>query len=406
MGSAVSAQKNPPAYLFSNKPPHLKVSFILKLMLFTVPALAQKNSKISLKWEITNELPADSGHSVSLGFAGPVTGIHNDMLFIAGGANFPEAMPWEGGVKKFHASVYTYHQEHHQLKLISKSGKLPHAIAYAASCTTAEGVIYAGGENEKGASNEVWLMNWDNRAKDIHFMALPPLPEPVSNAAATLIGTTVYLAGGENSTSTSAQFLALDLGNLPAGWKKLADIPHPVSHTVLTAVTGKTGNKIYLCGGRKKNSNGISDVYNSVFVYNVITNSWEEIKSLPYALSAGTGLLHDGNSILLFGGDKGTVFHQTERLIVAINAEKDSVKKKKLNQEKIKLQSEHPGFSREVLLYNIKMDTWTVAGTIPFETPVTTTAVKIKHGVCIPSGEIRAGVRSPKMLILKIRSRN
>ena len=60
---------------------------------------------------------------------------------------------------------------------------------------------------------------------------------------------------------------------------------------------------------------------------------------MPYALSAGTGILYDANNIILFGGDKGTVFHKTETLIAAINAEKDEVKKQELIKQKNKLQS-------------------------------------------------------------------
>jgi cyclically-permuted mutarotase family protein len=375
-------------------------------MFLTVPALAQKKQNYFLKWDIAAELPADSGQQNSLGIAGPVTGIHKGVLFIAGGANFPEAMPWQGGAKKFHAAIHVYAAKHSKLKLLAKTFSLPHPVAYAASCNTATGVLYAGGESEKGISDKVWLMMWDNKTEEIFFKTLPALPFPVSNAAVTLIGNIVYLAGGETAANTSAQFLSLDLNNTSAGWRKLADIPQPVSHTVLAAALNKTGDKIYLCGGRKKNSNGISTLYNNVFVYDVVANSWAEKKALPYALSAGTGIMHDAKNILLFGGDKGTVFNQTETLIAAINAEKDPAKKQELVEKKNKLQSEHPGFSKEVLLYNIKNDTWKIIGTIPFETPVTTTAVKWKSGVFIPSGEIKAGVRSPKIIAVKIQQKN
>lgn len=311
-----------------------------------------------------------------------------------------------GRSKKFHAAIHVYAAKHSKLKLLAKTFSLPHPVAYAASCNTATGVLYAGGESEKGISDKVWLMMWDNKTEEIFFKTLPALPFPVSNAAVTLIGNIVYLAGGETAANTSAQFLSLDLNNTSAGWRKLADIPQPVSHTVLAAALNKTGDKIYLCGGRKKNSNGISTLYNNVFVYDVVANSWAEKKALPYALSAGTGIMHDAKNILLFGGDKGTVFNQTETLIAAINAEKDPAKKQELVEKKNKLQSEHPGFSKEVLLYNIKNDTWKIIGTIPFETPVTTTAVKWKSGVFIPSGEIKAGVRSPKIIAVKIQQKN
>ncbi len=384
----------------------MKASLILKLMLLTVPALAQKKQHYLLKWNVAAELPSDSGQQNSLGVAGPVTGIHNNIFFVGGGANFPEAMPWQGGAKKFHAAVHVYSAKHGKLKLLAKSFSLPHSIAYAASCNTANGVLYAGGENENGISDKVWLMMWDDKTKEIIFKTLPSLPLAVSNAAVTLIGNTVYLAGGETAAHTSTQFLCFELNNISAGWKNMADIPQPVSHTVMTAAIKKTGDKIYLCGGRKKNNNGISTLYNNVFVYEIATNKWEQKKALPYALSAGTGIIQDEKNILLFGGDKGIVFNETETLIAAINAEIDPAKKQELVQQKNKLQLQHPGFSKEVLLYNCKKDAWEIVGSIPFDTPVTTTAIKLKSSVIIPSGEIKAGVRSPKILSVKIQRKN
>lgn len=370
-------------------------------MFLTVPVLAQKTTGMSMKWEIVAELPADSGQQTAPGVAGPVTSIHKGMLFIAGGANFPIASPWQGGIKKFHITINIFSANDRKLILLKKTFSLPDPIAYAATCNTPDGVLYAGGENENGITDKVWLMAWDDKREDLLFKKLSPLPFPVSNAAVALIGNTVYLAGGETNTNASKQFLSLDLADISKGWKNLADIPQPVSHTVMTFSSAKKADKIYLCGGRKKNNNGISDLYDNVFVYNVAADKWEEKKALPYALSAGTGMMINANSIILFGGDRGVVFNETEKLIAAINKENDPKKKQELILQKNKLQSEHPGFSREILLYNVKNDTWKIVGTIPFDTPVTTTAVKWKSGIIIPSGEIRAGIRSPKILMVK-----
>jgi len=59
-------------------------------------------------------------------------------------------------------------------------------------------------------------------------------------------------------------------------------------------------------------------------------------------------------------------------------------------------------FSKEILLYNTVKDEWAAVGTVPFETPVTTTAVQYRDQVLIPSGEIKAGVRTPRILAAKL----
>ena len=111
------------------------------------------------------------------------------------------------------------------------------------------------------------------------------------------------------------------------------------------------------------------------------------------------------NEIYLFGGDQGTVFSQVENCLAAINAETDVVKKQILVQKKNQLLLTHPGFSKTVLHYNLSTGIFTPAGFIPFSSPVTTTAFWFKKSVMIPSGEIRAGVRSPQILMAKYRSK-
>jgi N-acetylneuraminic acid mutarotase len=64
----------------------------------------------------------------------------------------------------------------------------------------------------------------------------------------------------------------------------------------------------------------------------------------------------------------------------------------------------HPGFSKDVLLYNVQTNKWSKIGTIPFDSPVTTTAFKWGKRIYIPSGEIRAGVRTPHILAVDIQN--
>lgn len=371
-------------------------------MLFASPVLAQKKTALSLQWEMANHLPADSGQTISLGVAGPVTGFCQNRLIVAGGANFPNGMPWEGGAKKYHDRIFVYSQNRHKLVLTGTSGKLPEAIAYAANCTLPEGLLYAGGENEKGVTDKVWLIRIDKKGQ-LSFITLPSLPVAVSNASIAVLDKIVYLAGGENNVQSFSQLLSLNLNNTDAGWKKLADIPQPVSHAVFTAGKNDVSPSLFLSGGRRKNKDGISTIYNNLWVYDIHSDQWKEKAALPYALCAGTGIQQDEHTILLFGGDKGIVFNKAETLISAISKETDPERKKALTAEKNTLQANHPGFSQEILRYDCEKNEWTSMGQLPYNTPVTTTAVKGKYGILIPSGEIKAGVRTPGILSLKIR---
>lgn len=373
------------------------ILFIIIMSTVAVLSCNNNSSPVHMNWKVAAVLPGVNGKN-SLGYAGPVTGTVNDKIIIGGGANFPDSMPWLGGKKKYYDEVFVYERKDSVLQLSQQQYKLPEPIAYPAVCSAANGIVYAGGENNNGLSAKAWLINV--AANDsVQFTSLPSLPAAVTNAALTAVDHLVYLAGGEITAGVSSKFYCLDLNDTLPGWKELAVLPRPTSHGLLIAQSGG----LYFIGGRMKTKTGISDLYASVYFYDFSANQWTEKKSLPYALSAGTGVPYQSGKILLFGGDKGETFHKTEELIAAIANEKDSVKKKELVQQKINVQSTHPGFSKQVLLYNTGKDEWIVAGTIPFDVPATTTAFISGSFVFIPSGEIKAGIRSPYILSGKFR---
>ncbi|TXJ23550.1 MAG: hypothetical protein E6Q24_17720 [Chitinophagaceae bacterium] len=359
----------------------------------TIAAISCNSRKenIHIQWNTAATLPNVNGKT-SLGYAGPVAGVIDDKIIVAGGANFPDSMPWLGGKKKYYDDVAVFLKKDNGLQLLLQL-KLPDTIAYPAVCSAPQGIVYAGGEMQNGLSVKVWLIKPASN-NSIEFVSLPDLPQATTNASLTFSNNKLYFAGGETVNGVWSQFYSLDLNNQQSGWKELSALPKPASHGLLIAQSGK----LFFIGGRMKTKSGISDLYASVYAYDFSANQWGEKKSLPYALSAGTGVAYGNNEILLFGGDKGETFHKAEELIAAIAAETDASKREALNQQKIKVQSTHPGFSKEVLIYNTDEDEWTVAGTIPFDVPVTTTAFSVGDAVYIPTGEIKAGVRSPKIL--------
>ncbi len=379
----------------------MKRSSILILfmgMLSNNAMTAQNKPFNSIQWKIAAVLPATSGHAKAFGLAGAVCGIHQNALIIAGGANFPDAMPWLGGKKKYCHEVYVYEKINNQATLFSRTFTLPNPIAYAASCSTPKGIVYAGGENEQGITDKVVMLQWDPVVKNLVCKDLPSLPVPVTNAVATYYENSLYLAGGENELSSSDHFYKLDMKNTHLGWQPLPSIPKPVSHAVLAVQSDEKKSSIYLLGGRNKNTNGISDFHSSVYAFDVKEKIWVEKKSMPYNLCAGTGIAAGIGNILMFGGDKGETFYQVEKLIAAIATEKSIDKKQILTEQKSKLQSSHPGFSTEILKYNSTNDEWTIAGNIPFAVPVTTTALQWGDWIILPSGEIKAGVRTAQIL--------
>lgn len=379
---------------------NVTISVLLISLFFTADVTAQKSKVNSINWDIAGVLPSTNGKP--LGFAGPVVGVSNGVLVVGGGANFPDSMPWLGGKKRYYDDLYVFKKDDRDSLILLKSFKLPFDLAYSANVSTNDGIIVAGGENENGILKKVLLLQWNEAGQNIIIKNFPDLPFPVTNASAVVHKNKIYVAGGELVNEVSSHLLLLDLYNLDKGWKDLPPLPKPMSHAVMAVQSNGKDDCIYLIGGRKKHSNKPSDLYASAFQFDLTRNEWKEKTSLPYTLSAGTGVALGASFILLFGGDNGGTFHKTEEIIFAINNEKDEEQKKQLTAEKVKLQSNHPGFCKQVLLYDTKKDKWKSFSCIPYDSPVTTTAVKWNNEVIIPGGEIRAGVRTSQILSAKI----
>ncbi len=168
------------------------IHFLVMVMLSSNTTVAQKKQINSIHWTIAAEIPATNGQVTALGLAGPVSGVHRDVLMVAGGANFPDSMPWLGGKKKYYDELYVFKKEINHPTLYPTIFKLPFPIAYAASCSTPQGVVYAGGENDHGISNKVILLQWDPANENIIIKNLPGLPVAVTNAAATVNGNSCH----------------------------------------------------------------------------------------------------------------------------------------------------------------------------------------------------------------------
>ncbi len=76
------------------------------------------------------------------GFAGAFAGISHGTLLVAGGANFPDKKPWEGGQKVWHDTVYALELPAGSWKPV---GRLPRPMAYGVSVTYRDSLICVGG---------------------------------------------------------------------------------------------------------------------------------------------------------------------------------------------------------------------------------------------------------------------
>lgn len=382
---------------------HKLIFLFSYIMLITIPVFAQKTQVPRVEWTIAARLQNVDG-SVALGFAGAVNAVYDNVLIVAGGANFQDKKLWEGGTKSYSDEIHMLEQTAAGFSWNKDTHtRLPEPIAYCGNTSTPAGIIYAGGENDKGLSNKVYLINW-NKNKELTIQQLKDLPFALTNIALTSIGNVVYAAGGDEAKSSSKAFFSIDLDQKSLGWNRLPDMPKAVGNAMLIAQKNKKGTQIYLIGGRTKRSSGISDLQHTTFLYDVKGKIWKEVAAISDGkhitnFSAGAGIAIGDHFILITGGDDGKTFHKIENYLAQIAICQDPETKNRLVKEKNDLNINHKGFYKGMLLYDTVKNTWTKIGDLPFPAQVTTTATMWNGRIILSNGEVKPGVRTPNVML-------
>ena len=168
----------------------------------------------------------------TLGVAGAFVGTSGGALLLAGGANFPDRPPWEGGAKHWLDAVYAL--ESPQATRWILVGRLPHPLAYGVSASWRGRLLCVGGSDGSAHRATVLALRLSYRVGTgtVEMEAGPSLPVPLANAAGVLVGDVLYVAGGSASpqaTEASSQLWRLHLaeGLSASSWRELPAIPGP-----------------------------------------------------------------------------------------------------------------------------------------------------------------------------------
>ena len=385
--------------------PGFKHFFIaVAVTLITGMAYAQQPMIPNIQWNCLPAIPAEQPSSPLTGLAGAVIGVDNNKLIVAGGSDFPGKKPWEGGKKAYYNQLYTLalNEGGAQGEWKQQQTCLPWPVAYCASTSMEMGIVYAGGENENGLTDQVFLLHWDTIQAKVLIRELPHLPGKRTNLAMVGIGKKLYAAGGENEQHAFADLLLLDLGATNPQWQQLASMPKALSHSVAIRQQNGKEDCIYIIGGRARTDSGISQLSGSLFCYHPHVNRWEQLPDIQVGVvkmnvSAAAAVPFGKEYILIAGSDDGVLFHQLETLNLALAHPRDGVHYQLLLEKKMDILLHHPGFNKSAYLYHIPTGNWVKCGELPYAA-VTTTAVKWKHQIFIPCGEIRPGKRTFNVL--------
>jgi len=373
-----------------------KILFIALTFLFAVSSFGQEVEKLSMV-ELPS-LPAERDGIASLGYAGMLGGTHKQVIIAAGGANFPNGVPWEGGKKVWSKNIYIL--EGNQWRLSSKT--LPIPLAYSASVSIADGILSIGGENEAITSNKVLLLTYNPSTKEVEIAEYPDLPEPLAYTSAVVIDDYVYVVGGKNAEKSTNAFYRLNWIEKRA-WEKLTDFPAlPRAVHCIAVQETSTNKKLFVIGGRNQVAGKLSQALTNYLSYDLKTQIWQDegellIDGKPRVLMGASAETMGSMHIMIYGGSDEVLFNELESISVQLANEQDDLIKQELERKRNDILNKHPGFSKDILAYNAITKKWFVYDTRPTQIPVTALAFKDKQDFVIVSGEVSPGIRSPQV---------
>jgi cyclically-permuted mutarotase family protein len=348
-------------------------------------------------------LPAESTSVESLGYAGMLGGVHNGVVLVAGGANFPNGLPWEGGEKVWSKNIYIL--ENDQWRLSIK--ELPIPLAYSASVSTEKGILCIGGNNAEYTSDKVLLLTYNSSTKDVKISEYPTLPEPLAFSSAVVVDDFLYVVGGKNAESSTNSFYRLNLKEVKT-WERLTDFPGAARALHCSAIQEtQTNKKLFVIGGRNEVGGQKSQTPTNYLSYDLKEQTWQdeghlEIKGKPRVLMGASAETMGSMHIMIYGGSDEVLFNELEDISLQLGDEQNDTIINNLKSRRDTILNNHTGFSKDILAYNTITKKWFVYSSLETKIPVTALSFKSNDDFVIVSGEVSPGIRTPKVQTFKI----
>ena len=254
----------------------------------------KEEKRIEAQWENTLLLPGCAGMPENIGLAGAYSGIVEGKLLVLGGANFPDKYPWEGGIKTWWATLYSYDLDTEEWTVYDDF--LDRPLAYGVSISLPEGLLCIGGCDHARCSDKVFLIKKEIDSFVIDSVSYPSLPVPLANAAGAICDNCIYIAGGQESMvneRSTHHFYMLDLHHKEQGWQVMPGWDGPsLSYAVGVAQRGR----FYLFSGRSYAPDELMTEYTEGYVFEPGTGKWNKMTG-SFPVMAGTAIPYGEDKI-------------------------------------------------------------------------------------------------------------
>jgi len=287
-----------------------------------------------------------------------------EAILAAGGCNFPDGPPWDGGVKRYYRDVLLL-SRNGAVWTWKKVGELPRAVAYAAYAVAPDrkSMVIAGGCDEKAHHAEVLRVGGGGEVS-----TLAPLPGPRAFAGHAYDARRLVIVGGSDhpdATSTTLEAVELDLGATMRPWETRKELG---TWGILPFVGLFSDGLLIGSGCALKAQDGKPfRVYSSSLLLSAKEGAAKSELARPIVAAAGPGV-RCGKHLLFVGGDDGSHYPRPPK--------------------------DHPGLSRDIVAFDgvrmRKVGTW--PGPV-----VTAPLLRLGDSLVTVGGENRPGHRTAKV---------
>lgn len=217
--------------------------------------------------ESSSRLPLENGRGVAAAFIGT----SSDAVIIAGGSDFPDAFPWEGGKKFYSDGIWLIKKSASGYECVPvDDARLPRPLAGGVSASL-NGSLYCFGGSD-GVTPSADVLRLTVSGKSVKVETVASLPEGFTPAAAAPYSGKIYVHGAAGQENA---LYAYNPSNNT--WTSLAACPSRVISEGACFIHKHNGreNAMYLIGGRGTDETGLH-IATNVWEYLPTHNEWNK----------------------------------------------------------------------------------------------------------------------------------
>jgi N-acetylneuraminate epimerase len=332
-------------------------------------------------WNVLAPLPDP------VGYAGMFAAVLSGRLVTGGGSQFPDKPLWLGGAKTYSDRIFVLSRV--DGGWVEAPDRLPRPMAHFAFGVGREAVFLAGGCDSGGVLNTAFVLR--PKGNGLTTESLPDLPEPRVYSAGIFSAGRFYVAGGQaemGAKIASSSVWSIEVCATNARWRREPDLPK----AAFVGAMAEANGRVLFVGGVGFDAEGRSIQAREVYRLDRTGTRWETLPPMPEPRVGPVcpAPVIDGRLMVI--GGYATPFAGERR--------------------------EHPGFSRQTLVFDLNGNAWSAGPMLPHVAPTNrdstgdtgpapmvaaSGAVWEKH-VVVVGGEVRASVRTPSVIALPVSS--